>query len=91
MKNSEIVERKAKRSEYMAEYYQQNKAKKNAYSKAYYEENKDIINKRKRAKVYVRKKDIYKILKNNRKMIGDASYLLLVKELDQLNKEVTKI
>lgn len=96
-----ILEDKDKRRAYNADYYQENKAKKKAYAHQYYLDNKETINKRNRewAKnnttrstfIFLRQKDILSILSKQRKNIGDNSYNLLIKELEEAEKHIFKI
>lgn len=91
MTNSELLEHKAKRTDYMADYYQAHKEKKSNYYKDYWKENKERITEKRRSKVYVKRKDIYRVLNKQRKQIGDASYFILVDAFEQLNtKEFDK-
>lgn len=86
----------------MADYYKAHKAEKKSYYQDYYADNKEIINERNKEwyekhknqptkRIYYRQKDILKILSAQRKQIGDASYYLLVEEINKLNKEVFKV
>lgn len=101
MTTETLLERKAKRTDYMADYYQANKAKKKAYEANYYLENREVINARNKAwyeehknqpskRNYYRQKDVLKVLSSQRKEIGEASYHLLVTEIKKLDKEVFK-
>ena len=101
--NEKLLERREKRTDYMAEYYQEHKAQKKEYSAEYYIKNKEAINARNKAwyenqkkkkttkRNYYRQKDVMKILSDQRKKIGDTSYYLLVEELKKLDKEVLTV
>ncbi len=97
MNNTELLERKEKRTEYMADYYQSHKAEKKAYAQGYYQENKETIKKRNKEwyekhknapskKLYYRQKDILRVLSSQRKNIGETSYCLLITEIKKLEK-----
>lgn len=96
-----ILDDKSKRKAYNADYYQKNKDKKKVYAHQYYLENKEDINKRNRewskkntarsARIFVRQKDILKILSKQRKNIGDNTYNLLIEELESTEKHTFKI
>lgn len=99
MNASEVIEKKLDRSEYMADYYQRNKSRKKEYAAEYYLQNREVINARNKAWYednkkkpktwnYYRQKDILKVLSEQRRMIGDAAYHLLVEEIEKLDKEV---
>lgn len=103
MTGEKLIERKAKRTDYMADYYQQHKDKKKQYSAEYYVQNKEVINARNKAwydkkkknkatkRNYYRQKDVMKVLSDQRKKIGDVSYHLLLEELKKLDKEVLTV
>ena len=100
MDTKKILEEKAKRKQYFADYYQETKDKKKEYSHQYYLEHKEEINKRNRewakhnkaksARIFYRQKDVLSVLSRQRKLIGDNSYYLIINELEKAEKHIFK-
>ena len=97
MTTETLLDEKTKRKKYMHEHYEANKEAKKAYSHAYYLANKETINKRNKEyyrktknapskKNFYRQKDILNLLSAERRNIGDTTYYLLTKKIEQIEK-----
>lgn len=97
MNSRELLDRLDDRTEYQAEWYKANREKKNEQALNYYYSHKEEINRKRREQRAEEKKlrrnekdekewhkEVFRILDEQRTMIGDASYFLLVKELNKL-------
>lgn len=97
MNSKELLDRLDDRTEYQAEWYKANREKKNEQALNYYYSHKEEINRKRREQRAEEKKlrrnernekewhkEVFRILDEQRTMIGDASYFLLVKELNKL-------